>query len=109
VTDDAVTGEGAALRNLRVEGLASTAAQSDDGWTAEGWAHVDPLLPQRWSVQVVELAEDGARVTRLPVDASGHAAWSRAGDEGRTVLVVAGATPVTLERGGFHLVVRRPT
>jgi immune inhibitor A len=109
VTDDAVTGPGAALRDLRVEAVEyrGDPAASDDGWAIEGWSPTGALLPQIWSAQLVELGGGGVRAGRLQPDAAGRVVATVEPDAERTILVVSGLTPVTLERASFHLDVRR--
>ena len=110
VTDDAVTGSGAALRNIHLEAAnyREDPGLSDDGWTVEGWARTGPVLPQLWSVQVIELG-GAARAQRLPLDSSGRLVMPITGDADRTILAVSGLTPVTLERASFHLEIRLET
>jgi hypothetical protein len=108
VTDDAVNGSGVGLRNVRVAspGLRDDASQPAAGWTTHGWSRVGGTLPQRWSVQVIEMLPDSVRATSLDVDAVGKATWNVRGDARRTIIAVSGLTPVTLERGTYHLSTR---
>jgi len=106
VTDDAVLSEGIVLDDVRVDALdyVDGAESAAVDWALQGWARVGGVLPQTWSLQVVQWTHGVAEVERLQVDASGRAAWSPAGrPPDRAVLAVAGTAPVTLQRAQYTL------
>jgi len=109
VTDDAEVREGVAIDRVRIDSDDPSACveESDADWRAEGWARIDPILRQRWSLRAVEFSGSDVRVEVVPVDEQGHATWTSDGRAvDRRVLVVAATTPVTLRRSHYHLAIR---
>jgi len=108
VTDDAVSGEGVAVKNVRLDavGYRDEGDPGPAGWSTQGWSRVGPQLPQLWAVQAIEFAGDSVRASRVPIDGSGRGTWETGGAD-RVILAVSGVTPVTLERGSYRLEVRR--
>jgi len=107
VTDDAVHLSGLALDDLVLEAVGfADDAEHDAGWKAEGWVRVDPLLPQRWAVQVItDSPAHGLAVHRLPVAADGAAAIDVAGiaADARVTLAVTALTPGTRNVAGYRV------
>jgi bacillopeptidase F (M6 metalloprotease family) len=105
VTDDAVLREGAVLDDLRVDsvGYLDGAESSAEGWELAGWARVGTIIPQEWSVQVIEWRQGVAEAHRLDVDAAARASWSAGGGLDRAVLAVSGTAPVTLQRAQYNV------
>ncbi|MFN8423929.1 MAG: immune inhibitor A [Anaerolineae bacterium] len=61
ITDDAVSLEGWAIDDIALTATGfHDDAESDGDWRREGWLRIDPVLPERWSVQVVQLGTPNA-------------------------------------------------
>jgi hypothetical protein len=108
VTDESINESGIAVDDIAVPELGYfTDAESDDGgWTTEGWARVQNVLPQRFSVQLVQFGVQGApQVTRLlgPEDGpSGRWTFEIEGDVNEAVLIIAGMTEFTDQTAVAH-------
>jgi hypothetical protein len=105
VTDDAILHEGIVIDDIRVAalGFVDGAEAPTTEWDLQGWVRAGAAIPQTWSLQVVEWSQGVAEARKLPVDASGRAAWTPTGTLERAVLVVAGTAPVTLQRAQYNL------
>jgi len=121
VTDDAVNLSGLALDRLRLaahgpgavsepEGTAGAAmlfegAETDADWQPEGWLRLDPLLPQRWGLQLVVDRPGSIEVRRIDVGPDGRARVDLGGlpDDATLTLVVSGLTPATRHPAGYRL------
>jgi immune inhibitor A len=105
ITDDAVLHEGVVLDDVRIDalGYADGAESATSDWDLEGWTRVGAILPQTWSLQVIEWHQGVADARPVPLDSVGHATWSPAGSPERAVLAVAGTAPVTLQRAQYNL------
>jgi hypothetical protein len=106
VTDDAVNYPGWLIDTVSVPELAYYAdfEVDDGGWQSEGWLLTDNLLPQSWSVQVIEKGLFSADVRKLSVgdDACGQTTLHDVGRTGRhTVLVVSATAPLTTEEAKY--------
>lgn len=108
VTDEAVHRNGFAVDDIRIPEIGFTDdAEADAGWTARGFVRTNNLVPQPFSVQVVEVAAGGeAAVRDLPLDAANrgelHVCCFGEGLD-RAVLVVAPLAPLTRNPATFHL------
>jgi len=106
VTDAGVNRDGLAIDNIEVPEINFTdAADSDDGWQAEGFSRVVNVLPQAWRVQVVLENKDGSRsVEHMTLaDAAGALKVNFGGDIERAILMVSPTTQVTTEPGSYEL------
>jgi len=77
-------------------GYQHDAETGSDGWTGEGFVRITPLLPQGWTVQVIEFAGDKAtavRRMRLNPDNTGSITIEQLGGDRWAVLVIAARTP----------------
>jgi immune inhibitor A len=106
VTDDAVNHEGLMLDDISVPeiGYFDDVESGDGGWVARGFARIDNVLPQRYLVQVIELA-DSPRVLRMVLDRANHGGLTvkdLGGSVNKAVLVVSGLTPFTTESAPYH-------
>jgi len=76
-------------------------AESDDaGWVSEGFVRIMPLLPQEWTVQVIEMDGDQATaVRRMKLNSSneGSLTIDGLGGDKWAVLVIASRTPYAHE------------
>lgn len=107
VTDDAFNRAGICLDDIEVPEIGFLDdAESDAGWLAEGFARTDNTLPQRFSVRVVTVADDGeVAVTDVAVGEDGRG-FLRFGDSGSprsATVVVSSVTPHAGERAAYEL------
>jgi hypothetical protein len=109
VTDAAINGEGLLLDDIRVDaiGYESDFETDDGGWSAEGFARVDNVLPQAFhlalilqgggktTVQMIEVSAD--QIADIPLDLQ----------PGETAtLVITGATRFTRERANYSIEIK---
>jgi len=90
VTDDAVHLDGICLDDFEVPEIGwSDDAESDGGWTAEGFARVGNRIQQEYLVQIVtDAGDDGPVVERLPIAPDGSGETTLSTDGGNTMIVV---------------------
>ena len=106
VTDAGVNRDGLAIDNIEIPEIKfSDTADTNEGWTAEGFLRVTNVLPQEWRVQVVLENKDGTyKVEHMPLtDAAGTLTVDFAGDVERAILMVSPTTQVTTEPGSYEL------
>ena len=118
LTDDAVSQTGLALDDIRLEaiGFHDDVQGATDGWQAEGFRMVDPLLPQHWGVQAIVIDEGaeapGTSAGRPPVSVHRFAtsadgtATIRIDDipgSARVIVAISGLTPATREEARYRL------
>jgi len=104
ITDGAIHETGLVLDDLSIPELSyEDGFESDDpAWDAAGFVRNNNLLPQKFIIQLYELGPK-PRIRQLPLNQQGRARWKIPfGDElNEAVLVVSGATPVTLESASY--------
>lgn len=110
ITDDAVSLEGWAIDDIALTATGfKDDAESDGDWRREGWLRIDPVLPERWSVQtVIVKASNGASGFQIE---RGEVPWSarrtidlddvHPGDQ--VIVIVSAMTPGTRQAGGYRL------
>lgn len=101
ITDDAVTGAGWFIDDIRVPAVnyATDFEHDADGWAGNGWLLTDSRLSQRWLLQV--MAFDGDELIdlrRVEVDAAGQAQIEITSLSNRkaAVLAISALAPTTL-------------
>ena len=110
VTDDAIHGIGACVRDMETS-WESVEAEGDD-WLADGFVLVNNRVRQDWIVWVIEdSAEPSATRMELGWDAdsqqyAGSVVHSPVADGGRLVVAVAPVAPATMERARYRVWVR---
>lgn len=77
ITDEALNLPGVALQDVRIPEInyAYNADSGDGGWETQGFVLTNNLLPERYSVRLISLGQDGKpKVARLALadDQSGH-------------------------------------
>ncbi len=102
LTDDAVNEQGMLIDDISIPEIkySSDVETGNDGWTAEGWARIDNVLPQRYLVQMAEFGST-PRVFRLlgPNDgASGNWTLEVNGDVSHLVIAISGLTEFTTQQ-----------
>jgi immune inhibitor A len=108
VTDQGYNARGVLIDDVEVPEIGfRDSAEVDGDWTAEGFLRSDNVIPQTWSLQLVEYQRGGgASVRPLRTDATGQVVQrltSLGGTVERAVLVVSGLAPRTLETASFQV------
>lgn len=109
ITDPILNFDGLALDNLAIPEIGYVDdAETDSGWTAEGFVRATGYLPQSWHLQLVYPQDDGVRVEKIAVDETGYATFELVAADGPEppFLVVAASAPVTLNLASYRLDVR---
>ena len=100
ITDGAIHKAGLALDALSIPELNfdDSFESEDPTWEAAGFVRSSNVLPQEFILQLLELG-DKPRIQRLWLDSEGQETWSipLSNEMNKAVLIVSGATPVTLE------------
>jgi hypothetical protein len=100
ITDDAVNSPGFAIDDIRLPELnySDDAEMLDQDWLAEGFIRTDNLLPQRFTVQIIEFDSAGrVSVFRLPLDETNQGRYqlTKHGQRLKAVLILSAQAPVT--------------
>ena len=110
ITDDAYNAPGFAVDDIAIPelGYHDDAEAGDGGWVARGFIRHDNRIPQRWSVQLIELgAETRVRSMALDEHQRGRLVIRGLGDQiERAVLVVSALAPVTTEVASYQYEIR---
>jgi hypothetical protein len=78
-------------------------AEKNDGWEAEGFIRMENILPQRWIVQVIEIAGRETRVHKIELDEEQKGEYLIDADEvDQVVLVVSALAPSTTEAATYR-------
>jgi hypothetical protein len=106
ITDDAVNHVGFLIDDIAISAIDyfDDTEAGDGGWQAAGFVRMDNLLPQRYVVQAIELA-DSLRIQRMALDEhnQGRLTIPGLGDTNAgVVLVISGVTPFTTEVANYH-------
>jgi hypothetical protein len=111
VTDDGLNLQGFAVDDIRIPEIGfqdDVEAPGANGWTAEGFVQVDPVLPQRFVVALIRYGPDGApSVEMVPLDGQNRGQVALKGAQ-RAVLMVAPLAPATTQPGRYQLTVKKP-
>lgn len=109
VTDAAVNGEGFLLDDISLPeaGYSADFENDEGGWQAQGFARVENVLPQKFSVTLIKRGATPS-VETLPVSAEGllEIPLSLGGEVSEVTIVISGLTPFTRELGAYNLSVR---
>jgi hypothetical protein len=104
VTDQSYTGEGFAMKDVRIPQLGLDEPGAPAGsWTPEGWVRVDAPVPERWNLRLVRWTSAGVQVDPVRVNPDGSATFNLDENASRTVLVIAPTAPRTLLPGNYSL------
>jgi hypothetical protein len=106
VTDDAVNRVGLLVDDIAIPaiGYFDDVEASDGQWKAAGFVRIDNVLPQRYLVQVIELADE-PRVQRMTLNEhnQGKLTLTGLGDRAdEVILVIGGMTPFTTEPANYE-------
>ncbi len=107
VTDPILTFGGIAIDNIAIPEIEFyDDAESNSGWTAEGFVRATGYVPQGWHVLLITY-EDGAPVVtpiELSADNTATAEFSLSNEGGgRPYLIIAATAPMTLEPAHYQL------
>ncbi|HEY4691515.1 MAG TPA: hypothetical protein VIK33_19555 [Anaerolineae bacterium] len=96
VNDLAVNLPGFAIDDIEIPEIGfKDDAETDTGWTAEGWIRTNNYVPQNFIVQVVGFGKDDTTtVMRLPIDADNTGAWDIPLSQWNTGVLIVAATAV---------------
>ena len=105
VTDPILTFGGIALDNIAIPEINFyDDAETDTGWTAEGFVRATGYVPQEWFVQLITFEDGMPVVTRVPVEADNTAVIQTTGSsENPPILIIAAAAPMTLRPSAYRL------
>lgn len=107
VTDAAVNGEGLLLDDIAIPAINyfSDFESDDGGWQAEGFVRIQNLLPQTFSVALVQ-KDNPVKIQKYTVQDGHTLSIPVNGSEGDVVLVISGTTRATRQvaRYQFRLV-----
>jgi immune inhibitor A len=109
VTDQAFTRNGWVLDDIAVPeiGYLDDAESDAGGWTAEGWARIENLLPQEYVLQIVTTTGGTPAVERLLMPGDGvNGTWTvPVGPEEPAILIISGMTRYTTQAATYDLTV----
>jgi len=96
VNDLAVNLPGFALDDIEIPEIGfKDDAETDTGWSAEGWIRTNNFVPQNFIAQVVGFGKDGTTtVTRLPINSDNTGAWDIPLSQWNTGIVILSPTAV---------------
>ena len=104
VTDQATHAEGMLIDDLRLEAAGFfDDAESEAGWTAEGFFRTDNRVPQTYGVRLVEFG--GENVVEVPLDEALRGEVSLPANGPGVVVLVAPAAPVTGVPAAYRIAV----
>ena len=100
ITDGAIHEAGLALDALSIPELdySDDFESEDAAWETAGFVRSSNVLPQEFILQLLELGKK-PRVQQLQLDSDQQGSWSipLSSEMNKAVLIVSGATPVTLQ------------
>ena len=101
ITDDAYNTPGWAIDDITIPeiGFSDGVESGVSGWDVKGFVRTDNVLPQRYSVAIVEHAGT-ARVKRIPLDALNRGSYTVAGlgrDVSSATVIITTFAPTTTE------------
>jgi immune inhibitor A len=110
VTDQGYNARGVLVDDVAIPEIGfADDAESETGWIAAGFLRSENVIPQTWSVQLVEQRAGLTTVRPLRTDESGRVVErlpNLGGSLERAVLVVSGLAPRTLEAAPFSVTLR---
>ncbi len=105
ITDAAVNGEGFLLDDISIPevGYETDFEADDGGWTSEGWARIQNMLPQTFQLAVIRYGSE-TTVEKITVsgDNSVDIPLEIGGEVDDVVLVVSGTTPFTRQKAAYR-------
>ena len=106
VTDDAVNRSGWTIDDISIPeiGFSDDGEAGSNDWQAEGFVHIDNILPQRFLAHVLEIGSE-PRIRPIPLDETNHGALTindLGGSVERAILIISGLTPVTSQSASYE-------
>ncbi len=108
ITDDAVNHPGFAVDNISIPqlGYMDDVEQGNGEWQAEGFFRTDNILPQRFTVQLIEFDGDGkAKISQMQLDENNTGQYTLDTSEettsSRAILVISAQAPLTTEAARY--------
>ena len=101
--------EGLVIDDIAIPAIGlSDNAESDTGWTAEGFVRASNTLPQDWKVQALLFHKDGSvSLTRMALtDNAGQMGIGLSDDLDYAILVISASTQSTTEAGTYQLEIK---
>lgn len=104
LSDGGVSERGWALDNIAVPeiGFSDPVEVGTGTWQAEGFAALNPAVPQQWSVQLITYEGNSGGVEALPLDGRNQGQWQLTLNDSAT-LVVMPQTPLTKDTAVYWL------
>lgn len=112
VTDEGYNRSGFLVDDITIPEIGySDNAETDGGWTAEGFVRIGSQLPQTWFVALIERGSPN-RVRMIPVDANGNGSITLSGLGRGTptrdaILVISPQAPKTTEQAKYTVTVKK--
>ena len=106
VTDESLSLQGFAVDDIRIPEIGysdDAEAPGANGWTAEGFVHADPTLPQQYTIALITAPAGGPpNVSFLTLDARNAGQWTVPAG-GRATLMIAPMAPSTTLPAHYRL------
>ena len=112
ITDEGYNAPGFVVDDLRIPEIGySDNAETNNGWTAQGFVRIGNALPERWYVALIENGLS-PRVREMTVSSTGAGTLDLEGiGQGRPIrnatLVIAPLAPKTTETAAYSVTVRK--
>jgi immune inhibitor A len=111
VTDGAVTGEGLTLDNISIPAINYKAdlEENDGGWTPEGFALIENIVPQPFLLSLINTSDSTAPVRSFQVAAGDTLTIDFNGDpqQGKIAIVVSGSNRFTRQVADYSITVKQ--
>jgi hypothetical protein len=109
ITDPILTFGGWAIDNIAIPEIGfADDAETDAGWTANGFVRATGYVPQPWHLILITFVDDAPVITPITLNADNTmettVSLDNAGGE-RPLLIVAASAPMTLEPATYQLTV----
>lgn len=106
VTDESVNHAGLCIDDIRIPelGYVHDVEEGEDGWVAQGFVRTDNVLPQRYMIQLLHLA-DRITIERVFLEQEQCTTLMIAGSHPRTrkvVVVISAVTPGSTDPASYH-------
>lgn len=111
ITDGNVTGEGFLLDDISIPeiGYATDFETDEAGWQADGWARIENILPQKYTLALITVG-DNTNVQYIPLraDVTADIPFTIGKGIDSVILVVSSTTPFTRQLAPYRFRVSSP-
>lgn len=110
ITDFDITNKGVAIDDISIPELNNYRQDVEgslEGWQANGFVPMGQLLPQQWSIKLIEEGPE-PEITTLPLDRLNQGEWTVDIGKGGAVLVIVPTTPFLKQPADYWLQVNTP-